>query len=56
MAAERLEALQLAAGTGHLVDDDGDGLGDKISDGTWDAKLNIGLGLRHAPATFAGTR
>ncbi|MEJ7600162.1 MAG: hypothetical protein WKG01_19800 [Kofleriaceae bacterium] len=56
MAAMRLEALQLASGTGRLVDDDGDGYGDQITDGTWDAKLNIGLGLRHAPATFVGER
>lgn len=56
MAAMRLEALQLASGTGRLVDADGDGYGDEITSGTWDAKLNIGLGLRHAPATFAGTR
>jgi hypothetical protein len=56
MAEQRLEALHLASGTSRLVDDDGDGDGDRIVDGTWTAELNLGLGLRHAPATFAGER
>ncbi len=55
-AAMRLEAFHLATGTARLVDDDGDGYGDQITDGVWQAELNIGLGLRHAPATFAGVR
>ena len=56
MAAMRLEALELATGDARLVDDDGDGFGDHITEGAWDARLNIGLGLRHAPATFVGER
>jgi len=56
MAAMRLEALHLATGGARLVDEDGDGVGDQLVDGTWDAELNIGLGLRHAPATFEGAR
>lgn len=56
MAAMRLEALHLAAGQATLVDDDGDGVGDRITAGTWQAELNLGLGLRHTPATFTGTR
>lgn len=56
MAAMRLEALHLAAGQATLVDDDGDGVGDRITGGTWQAELNLGLGLRHTPATFTGTR
>jgi len=56
MAAMRLEAFHLAAGDATLVDEDGDGIGDKIVDGVWDAELDIGLGLRHAPATFVGER
>ena len=56
LAAFRLEALHLATGDARLVDDDLDGVGDRIVDGTWDAELNIGLGLRHAPATFSGAR
>lgn len=56
MAAMRLEALHLASGTVRLVDDDGDGIGDRLVDGKWEAELNLGAGLRHAPATFEGTR
>ncbi|MBA3819317.1 MAG: hypothetical protein H0X17_10525 [Deltaproteobacteria bacterium] len=55
-AAMRLDALHFATGAARLVDDDGDGYGDQIADGVWQAELNIGLGLRHAPATFAGVR
>jgi len=51
-----LEALHYASGTAQLVDDDGDGVADRIVDGTWDAQMNLGLGLRHTPATFTATR
>jgi len=56
LAALRVEALHLASGQAKLVDDDGDGVGDRIVDGAWNAEMNIGLGLRHAPATFEATR
>jgi hypothetical protein len=56
MAAMRLEAFHLASGNARMIDDDGDGYGDRIVDGTWQAELNIGLGLRHAPATFTAGR
>ncbi|HEU0030926.1 MAG TPA: hypothetical protein VFQ53_09840 [Kofleriaceae bacterium] len=56
LAAMRLEALHLATGDARLVDDDGDGVGDRIVDGTWKAELNLGLGLRYAPASFEGAR
>jgi hypothetical protein len=56
LAAMRLDVLHLANGSARLVDDDGDGVGDRIAGGVWQAKLNLGLGLRHAPATFVGTR
>jgi hypothetical protein len=52
----RLDALHFASGTARLVDEDADGYGDTIVDGVWQAELNLGLGLRHAPATFAGAR
>lgn len=55
-AKHRLDAFEFASGTARLVDDDGDGVGDRIVDGTWDAKMNLGQGLRHAPATFTGER
>lgn len=56
LAAMRLDVLHLAQGRARLVDDDGDGIGDRIADGIWQAELNLGLGLRHAPATFTGSR
>ena len=56
LAAMRLDVLHLAQGSARLVDDDGDGVGDRIADGVWQAELNLGLGLRHAPATFTGAR
>jgi uncharacterized Zn-binding protein involved in type VI secretion len=56
LAKMRLDVLHFSQGTARLVDDDGDGVGDQIADGTWQAELNLGLGLRHAPATFVGTR
>jgi predicted small lipoprotein YifL len=56
LAAMRLDVLHFAQGTARLVDDDGDGVGDRIADGVWQAELNLGLGLRHAPASFTGTR
>ncbi|MGE5187319.1 MAG: hypothetical protein ACM31C_34965 [Acidobacteriota bacterium] len=54
--AVNLEALHYASGMATLVDDDGDGVADRIANGAWDAELNLGLGLRHTPATFTGTR
>ena len=56
LAAMRLDVLHFASGAARLVDDDGDGVGDRIADGVWQAELNLGLGLRHAPASFTGTR
>jgi len=56
MAANKLEVLHLISGSARLVDEDGDGVGDKLVDGTWEAELNLGLGLRHAPASFLGVR
>jgi len=55
-SAMRFDVLHFATGTARLVDDDQDGVADRIVDGTWDAELNLGMGLRHAPATFAGSR
>jgi hypothetical protein len=51
-----IEALHYAAGAATLVDSDGDGVADQITAGTWDAEMNLGLGLRHTPATWTGER
>ena len=56
IASHRIEALHFASGGALLVDDDGDGVGDRLIDGAWDAEMNFGLGLRHTNATFDGTR
>ncbi|HEX4419638.1 MAG TPA: hypothetical protein VH165_17110 [Kofleriaceae bacterium] len=56
LAAMRLDAFHLASGQATLVDVDGDGVGDQITAGTWDAEMNLGQGLRHTPATFTGGR
>jgi hypothetical protein len=56
MADIRLEALHLARGQAGLADDDRDGIADRITGGAWQAELDLGLGLRHAPATFTGAR
>ena len=56
LAAMRLEVFRLASGNARLVDDDGDGYGDQIVDGVWQSEMNLGLGLRKAPATFVGAR
>lgn len=51
-----LDAFHMASGTAHLVDDDGDGIADRIVDGMWDSEMNIGLGMRKAPASFTAAR
>lgn len=51
-----LDAFHMAQGTARLVDDDGDGIGDRIVEGLWDSEMNIGLGMRKAPATFTAER
>jgi hypothetical protein len=56
MAELRIEALHLASGQATLVDHDGDGIGDVLTGGTWQAEIDLGQGLRHVPAVFAGVR
>ncbi|MDB4958513.1 MAG: hypothetical protein JWO36_6082 [Myxococcales bacterium] len=56
LAQLRIDVFHYASGTAHLIDDDQDGVADRIAGGTWDAEMNLGLGLRHTPATFTATR
>jgi hypothetical protein len=56
VAAVDLDVFRFIAGSARLMDDNGDGLADRIIEGNWDAEINLGLGLRKAPATFAATR
>jgi hypothetical protein len=50
-AALHLDVFRFITGNARLVDEDLDGIADKIVDGRWDGELNMGLGLRKAPAT-----
>ena len=56
LAEQRFDAMHFITGTATLVDGDKDGVAEALAAGTWDAELNAGQGLRHAPATFIGTR
>lgn len=55
-AALDLEAFHMISGSARLVDDDSDGVADRIVDGVWDSEMNIGLGLRKAPSVWSATR
>lgn len=56
LAKLNIDVFHYASGSAPLVDDDQDGIADRIVDGVWDAEMNLGLGLRHTPATFTGAR
>ena len=56
IAAFRLDVFRFISGTAQLVDDDQDGVADRMTGGAWDAEMNLGMGLRKAPATFSATR
>jgi hypothetical protein len=56
LAKLNIDVFHYASGTARLVDDDQDGVADRIVDGTWDAEMNLGMGLRHTPADFTATR
>ncbi len=53
--AQRLDVLQLAGGTATLTDTNGDHIADAMT-GTWSAQIDVGMGLRSAPATFTAAR
>jgi hypothetical protein len=55
-ATLNLDAFHMASGVGHMIDDSGDGIADRIVDGQWDSEMNIGLGMRKAPSTFTAER
>lgn len=56
VAAMRFDALHVASGRAALVDADQDGDAEALAAGTWDAEINVGLGLRRVPATFTATK
>jgi len=49
LAEMRFDVLHFAAGSATIVDTG-------LVDGTWNAEINAGQGLRHAPATFIAVR
>ncbi|HEY5949618.1 MAG TPA: hypothetical protein VIV40_29185 [Kofleriaceae bacterium] len=56
VAAFHLDVFRFVGGNAHLVDNNGDGLADRILDGAWDVEMNLGAGLRKATATFTAAR
>jgi hypothetical protein len=47
-----LELFRYVGGNARLVDENGDGLADRILEGSWDAELNLGAGVTKPKATF----
>ncbi len=55
--AATVEPIALAAGQARLLDGSpADGVASILDDGTWSARLDLGQGVRPAPASFAGIR
>jgi hypothetical protein len=52
----RLDEVHFARGTATTIDASGDGVADRLMNGTWDAEINGGQGLRPVSATFTGAR
>jgi len=55
VAAFKLDVFRFTAGTARLVDDHGDGIADRIDNGTWDFEMDRGTGLQRLTATFTAT-
>ncbi|MEO8550387.1 MAG: hypothetical protein ABI678_10450 [Kofleriaceae bacterium] len=47
-----LHTMRFASGSAHLVDDDRDGIADRIVDGTWQLETDVGTGVHAAQVTF----
>lgn len=56
LAAVEIDELHFSQGTATVVDEDGDGTGDRITGGVWQAELNLGGVALGAKATFVGER
>ncbi len=52
MPGFKLDAFTFARGTGRLVDDNRNGVAERIVDGAWDVQVDIGGGVRTVPGTF----
>jgi hypothetical protein len=53
-AEANLDVLRLERGSAPLLDADGDGIAEQLGAGTWAASIDVGAGLRPAPASFVG--
>jgi hypothetical protein len=53
-AEANLDVLRLERGSASLIDADGDGIAEQLGAGTWTASVDVGAGLRPAPASFVG--
>jgi hypothetical protein len=49
----QLSTFRFTHGTARLVDTSGDGVADKIVDGTWDAETDAGMGPRTTSIAFS---
>jgi hypothetical protein len=52
LAPIELHTLRFTSGTGHLLDDDHDGIADRIGEGTWQTETDTGAGVHAAQVTF----
>lgn len=52
VGAFQLGAFRFVRGTGRLVDDNANGEAERIVDGTWQAEVDIGTGMKTVNATF----
>lgn len=52
IAPIELGTLRFAHGSARMVDTTGDGVADRILDGTWDAETDVGLGVRKSSVAF----
>jgi len=56
VAAFHLDLFRFASGNAHLLDENYDGLADRITDGMWSVELNLGTGVRQASAPFTASK
>lgn len=51
-----LDVFRLVQGSARLVDNDLDGIAERIVDGTWETETKLAVEVRRAPAMFTATR
>jgi hypothetical protein len=52
VSAIKLETFRVVGGSGRLVDENNDGIGNRIVDGVWNIEMNTGTGLRMLAVPF----